>query len=73
MGVELVTLSRYVADRQAPKPGESVIPIGSAGPGNIQRLDEPGLMERPPLPGNPPGMADHAPSQEVVAGAGPAG
>ena len=30
-------------------------------------------MERQPIPGNSPGIADHAPSQEVVAGEGPAG
>ena len=27
----------------------------------------------PPIPGNLPGMAGHAPSQEVVAGVGPNG
>ena len=62
----IVLPPQYVAYRQAPTPADEARPIGTAGPGEHE-----GLWSEQPMPGDWLGMADHAPTGQVVAGVGP--
>ena len=64
--LESVTPPLYVAYCQAPIPARNCSPIGSAG-----LREHEGLWSEQPIPGIQPGMADHAPTGWVAAGAGP--